>query len=132
MTKSDWLDLTVLERKKYNLLSEVMDLSQQLGEALDRSDDVSVRLLVSMRQDPILRLEEIKAAIGAKRDSMPPEEWERVNDLNGGAQPRDEDETVYLNQVGSVRRILERVLELDQRLNRRMAGDDSFYAQKKP
>ena len=131
MTKSDWLDLTVLERKKYNLLSEVMDLSQQLGEALDRSDDVSVRLLVSMRQDPILRLEEIKAAIGAKRDSMPPEEWERVNDLNGGAQPRDEDETVYLNQVGSVRRILERVLELDQRLNRRMAGDDSFYAQKK-
>ena len=130
MTRSDWLDLTVLERKKYNLLSEVMDLSQQLGEALDRSDDVSVRLLVSMRQDPILRLEEIKAAIGAKRDSMPPEEWERVNDLNGGAQPRDEDETVYLNQVGSVRRILE--LELDQRLNRRMAGDDSFYAQKKP
>ena len=126
MTRSDWLDLTVLERKKYNLLSEVMDLSQQLGEALDRSDDVSVRLLVSMRQDPILRLEEIKAAIGAKRDSMPPEEWERVNDLNGGAQPRDEDETVYLNQVGSVRRILERVLELDQRLNRRMAGDDSF------
>ena len=126
MTRSDWLDLTVLERKKYNLLSEVMDLSQQLGEALDRSDDVSVRLLVSMRQDPILRLEEIKAAIGAKRDSMPPEEWERVNDLNGGAQPRDEDETVYLNQVGSVRRILERVLELDQRLNRRMVGDDSF------
>ena len=131
MTRSDWLDLTVLERKKYNLLSEVMDLSQQLGEALDRSDDVSVRLLVSMRQDPILRLEEIKAAIGSKRDSMPPEEWERVNDLNGGAQPRDEDETVYLNQVGSVRRILERVLELDQRLNRRLAGGDSFYAQDK-
>ena len=132
MTRSDWLDLTVLERKKYNLLSEVMDLSQQLGEAMDRNDDVSVRMLVSMRQDPILRLEEIKAAIGSKRDSMPPEEWERVNDLNGGAQPRDEDETVYLNQVGSVRRILERVLELDQRLNRRMAGNDSFYAQKKP
>ncbi len=131
MTKSDWLDLTVLERRKYNLLSEVMDLSQQLGEALDRNDDVSVRLLVSMRQDPILRLEEIKAAIGSKRDSIPPEEWERVKDLNGGARPRDEDETVYLNQVSSVRRILERVLELDQRLNRRMAGDDSFYAQKK-
>ena len=37
MTRSDWLDLTVLERKKYNLLSEVMDLSQQLGEALVRT-----------------------------------------------------------------------------------------------
>ena len=79
MTKSDWLDLTVLERRKYNLLSEVMDLSQQLGEALDRNDDVSVRLLVSMRQDPILRLEEIKAAIGSKRNSMPPEEIGRAH-----------------------------------------------------
>ena len=131
MTKRDWLDLAVLARKQYNCLSEVLGLSQQLGEALDRSDDVSVRLLVSMRQDPILRLEEIKAAIGSKRDSMPPEEWERVNDLNGGAQPQDQDEKVYLNQVGSVRRILERVLELDRRLNRRLAGENSFYAQEK-
>lgn len=129
MTKSDWLDLTVLERKKYNLLSEVIDLSRQLGEALDRNDDVSVRLLVSMRQDPILQLEETKAAIASKRESMPPEEWARVDALNGGAQPRDENETVYLNQVNSVRRILERTLELDERLNRRMAGSDSFYAQ---
>ena len=34
MTKGDWLDLTVLERRKYNLLVETMDLSQQLGEAV--------------------------------------------------------------------------------------------------
>ena len=40
MTKEDWLDLTVLERRKYNCLSEVMDLSQQMGEALDRNDQV--------------------------------------------------------------------------------------------
>ena len=51
MTKSDWMDLTVLERKKYNCLSEVLGLSQQLGEAMDRNDDVSVRMLVAMRQD---------------------------------------------------------------------------------
>ena len=57
MTKGDWLDLTVLERRKYNLLVETMDLSQQLGEAMDRGDDVSVRLLVAMRQEPILGLE---------------------------------------------------------------------------
>ena len=29
------------------------------------------------------------------------------------------------------RRLLERVLELDERLNRRLAGGNSFYAQKK-
>lgn len=131
MTRSDWLDLTVLERKKYNLLSEVMDLSRQLGEALDRNDDVSVRLLVSMRQEPILKLEEVKRSIDSKRESMPPAEWERVADLNSGSPPQDADETAYCSQLDNVRRILERVLELDQRLNRRMAGENSFYARKK-
>ena len=63
MTKGDWLDLTVLERKKYNQLSEVMDLSQQMAEALDRNDQVSVRMLLFMRQDPILQLEELKRAV---------------------------------------------------------------------
>ena len=41
------------------------------------------------------------------------------------------EETAYQGQAGSVRRLLERVLELDERLNRRLAGGNSFYAQKK-
>ena len=63
MTKGDWLDLAVLERKKYNCLSEVMDLSRQMGEALDRSDDVSVRMLLALREDPLVQLQELKQAI---------------------------------------------------------------------
>lgn len=128
MTKSDWLDLTVLERKKYNLLSEVMDLSQQLGEAMSRNDDVSVRLLLSMRQEPILQLEEIKRAGSLKRESLSPEDQERVAVLSRqGAEPQEENERLYWKQAGSARRLLERVLELDRRLNRRLAGKDSFY-----
>ena len=76
MTKGDWLDLTVLERKKYNFLSETLDLSQQMGEAMDRNDQVSLRMLVAMRQDPILGLEEVKRAIDMKLVSLLPEERE--------------------------------------------------------
>ena len=36
---SNLLDLAVLERKKYNDLNDVLDLTQQLGEALDRNDE---------------------------------------------------------------------------------------------
>ena len=70
MNRGDWMDLTVLERKRYNCLSEVMDLSQQMGEALDRNDSVSVRMLVAMRQEPLLQLEELKQAIEAKETSL--------------------------------------------------------------
>ena len=131
MTKSDWLDLTVLERRKYNLLNEVMDLSRQLGEAMDRNDDVSVRLLLALRQEPILKLEGVQRAVKLKKEALFPEDLERVSALNGSAVPKNEEETTYHSQAGSVRRLLERVLELDERLNRRMGGKDSFYAQKK-
>lgn len=131
MTKSEWLDLTVLERKKYNLLSEVMDVSRQMGEALDRGDDVSVRMLVAMRQEPILGLEEVQMAAAARLESLAPEDRERVGALREGAAPQGEEEETYSTQAGSARRLLERVLELDQRLNRRLAGENSFYAQEK-
>lgn len=131
MTKSDWLDLTVLERKKYNLLSEVMDVSRQMGEALDRGDDVSVRMLVAMRQEPILRLQEVQQAAAARLDSLTPEDRERAKALREGAGPQGAEEETYCTQAGNARRLLERVLELDQKLNRRLAGDSSFYTREK-
>jgi len=131
MTKGDWLDLTVLERKKYNCLSEVWDLSQQMGQAMDRNDDVSVRMLVAMRHDPLVQLQELKQAIDDKTAGLPPEEQERVSALRQGAAPQGEGESVYCTQAGAARRLLERIVELDERLNRRMAGSDSFYARKK-
>ena len=130
MTKSDWLDLTVLERKRYNCLSEVWDLSQQIGQAMDRNDNVSVRMLVAMRQEPLLQLQELKRAVDIKKEDLSPEDRERVSALDQGAAPRGEEETTYRNQAGSARRLLERIVELDERLNRRIGGKDSFYAQK--
>ena len=131
MTKGEWLDLTVLERKKYNLLSEVMDVSRQMGEAMDRNDDVSVRMLVAMRQEPILRLEEIKQSAAARLESLSPEDRERARALREGSAPRGAEEEAYRTQAGGARRLLERVLELDQRLSRRLAGDNSFYTREK-
>lgn len=131
MTKSEWLDLTVLERKKYNLLSEVMDVSRQMGEALDRNDDVSVRMLVAMRQEPILRLEEVRQAVAARLEGLSPEDRERAGALREGAGPQGAEEEAYCAQAGSARRLLERVLELDRRLSRRLAGDNSFYTREK-
>jgi len=131
MTKGDWMDLAVLERKKYNCLSEVWDLSQQIGQAMDRNDNVSVRMLVAMRQEPLLQLQELKQAIELKTESLSPEERERVSELRQGASPQGGEEAAYHSQAGSARRLLERIVELDERLNRRLAGKDSFYARKK-
>ncbi len=88
MTGAEWMDLTVLERKKYNDLSEALDLTGQIGEALDRSDQVSVRMLVAMRQDPIRHLEEINQTALDRRESLAEEDQERVRALLAGAEGR--------------------------------------------
>lgn len=130
MTGSDWMDLTVLERKKYNYLNEVMDLTTQLAENLERNDQVSARIILAMRQDPILHLAEVDQACKLRREDLDPEDQERVAALLKGTEPRGGEERTFLEQAGRTRRLLERVVELDRRVSIRLAGEDSFYKKK--
>lgn len=127
MTRDDWLELTVLERKKYNHLTEVQDLTGQLAESLDRNDQVSVRMLIAMRQDPIRLLAEVDSSEKTRYVALGDEAYARILELRQGAQPQDDGERIYLEQAGKTRRLLEQVVELDRRLSKRMAGEQSFY-----
>lgn len=129
MTESELMDLTVLERKKYNYLNEVMDLSRQMGEALDRGDEVSMQMLLALRGEPIQHLQEVDQTARSRRSSLAPEDQQRLQELQSGAPPRDRGETLFTEQAEKARRLLERVVALDRQLSLRMSGDDSFYSQ---
>ena len=127
MNASDWLDLTVLERKKYNYLNETLDLTQQIGSALDHNDQISLKMLLAMRQEPIMYLEELKQTIQARRQDLPPEDQERVKALLSGASPRTQEETSFVQQASIVGRLLQRVVELDRTVSLRLTGGSSVY-----
>ena len=121
------LDLQVLERKKYNLLNDVMDLSQQLATAMDRNDQVSVRMLVAMRQDPLTQLEEVKHNLSRRLLELSPDDQDLAHRLlqgEAGSSPREQ---AVADQSNVNRRLLERIIELDRRLNHRLTGDKSYY-----
>ena len=130
MNASDWLDLTVLERKKYNYLNETLDLTQQIGSALDHNDQISLKMLLAMRQEPIMYLEELKQTIQARRQDLPPEDQERVQALHSGASPRTQEESTFIQQAATVVRLLQRVMELDRAVNLRLTGSSSVYNKK--
>ncbi len=130
MNASDWLDLTVLERKKYNYLNETLDLTQQIGSALDHNDQISLKMLLAMRQEPIMYLEELKQTIQARRQDLPPEDQERVQALLSGASPRTQEENTFVQQAATVIRLLQRVIELDRAVNLRLTGSSSIYNKK--
>lgn len=127
MTRNEWLELTVLERKKYNCLVELEDATKQLAEALDRNDQVSVRMLVAMRQDPLLKLEEADQGEKHRRASFPEADQARIRTLLQEQAASGDGEDVFLEQAVKTRKLLERVVDLDRRISLRMAGDHSFY-----
>ena len=131
MTKNDWLELTVLERKKYNCLLEVEDITRQLAEALDRNDQVAAQMLVALRQDPLLQLEEVDRGEKQRRAALSEEDRDRVQAVLREKEARYDGESVFLEQADKTRKLLERVVELDRRISLRLAGDHSFYSKKK-
>ena len=127
MSKDDWLELTVLEKKKYNYLVEIQDLTRQLAESLDRNDQVSTRMLVAMRQDPIRQLTEVEHSGKLRLTVLAPEDRETVAALRKGAGHQDDGQRIFQEHAGKTRRLLEQIVELDRRVSLRMAGENSFY-----
>ena len=119
------LDLQVLERKKYNLLNDVMDLSQQLATAMDRNDQVSVRMLVAMRQDPLTQLEEVKHNLSRRLLEFSPDDQDLAHRLlqgEAGSSPREQ---AVADQSNVSPPLPARLTELDRRRNHRLTGDTS-------
>lgn len=127
MTKDDWLELTVLEKKKYNYLVEIEDVTRQLAESLDRNDQVSARMLVAMRQDPIRLLAEVSENARVRQGALPEEDGEALRGLLSGAPPSGDGQRIFQEQAGKTRRLLEQVVNMDRRVSLRMAGEHSFY-----
>ena len=63
MEASILLDAHVQAKRIYNLLNEVMDVSRQMAEAVDRDDQVAIQMLVSMREEPVRKLQRARRAL---------------------------------------------------------------------
>lgn len=127
MDQKAMTDALVQVKRMGSLLNEVQDLSQQMAEAIDRADQVSVEMLIGMRRDPIDKLESAEDVLTDLASSLPPEDGERLLALLGGAPAQAEEEKALAELVGSNRRRLEQILSLDKRLNPKLTRNHSVY-----
>lgn len=121
------LDAQVQTKRIYSLLNEVMDISRQLADALDRNDQVTVQMVISMREEPIKRLRTAQAALAEQKNSLDPESGGRLEALLNGAPAETPEEEALAGQVGTNRRLLAQILDLDRILNRKVAREKSIY-----
>ena len=128
MQQSDLTDILVLEKRLYSKLGEIMDLTGQMSEALDRRDQVTIQLLLAMRQEPIDQMRQADESLKEKQVHLSDDDQARLEEILTGGAVLEGYERMVAEQAGANQRLLERVIDLDRRVNRRLGGDDSCYA----
>lgn len=116
------------EQKMYTALSEVMELTEELANAFQRQDQVAVQMFLGMRQEPIDRLESCKAMLERQCLQLPPGQRQTLRGILQGEIPPPQAQTLG-DLVQKNKRLLDRILEVDRRLNLRIGGEHSFYRQ---
>ena len=121
-------ELLLLERKIYRKLDETYQITQELAEAVSRGDQVSVGMLISSRQTPVLELKEGFASIYLKRCDLSGDDEKQFDRLiSSGGQPQSPTEQEVANQITANRRLWEKIVTLDRRVNERICRDQSIY-----
>ena len=130
MDEKTVMDALVQMKRTGNLLNELWDLTQQLGQSIDRNDQVSTRMIVNMREDPLGKLQNADRAIREQLEALPGEDARVLAGLlNGGppADPAQKSQQMLCEQVAANRRRLKQITELDRILSQRLGRDKSAY-----
>lgn len=121
------------ERKRYTTLTEVMELTKELSDAFQRQDQVSVRLFLSMRQEPINQLREYRAIQRKRCAALHDEESEALWKVLTGQGSGDGSEQLQVLEklAGQNRNLLERIQKADRQISIKLGGKKSYYARQK-
>ena len=122
-------EILVLTRRVGNLFNEIMDITNQLADAIDRRDEVSVGLIIDMRADPIERLSIADRALREHLNEMEKEDSQRIRAILNGEEERAVEplEKLLAEQAAMNIRTHHRLLELDKVLSRKLAQEKSIY-----
>lgn len=132
MDEKTVMDALVQMKRIGNLLNEVEDLTRQLAESIDRNDQVSMSMLIGMRDEPLQKLQAADRAVREQLESLgDPDAAAALSAmLNGGApaEAGDRIQVMLCEQVAANRRRLAHIMEVDRVLNQRLGREKSAYS----
>ena len=120
-------ELRQRKRRQSLLLIETSDLTKEIEEALDRKDEVSLRMLMEMRETPLQGMRELEEGIKAYLLSLPESSSIRGKALLDGGEAAEDAEKPLCEEVARYRRLLGSVIERDREVSTRLGGKKSYY-----
>nr|WP_027872019.1 hypothetical protein [[Eubacterium] cellulosolvens] len=123
-------DIEILVWRRYNIIKEIKKLTDDLGEACDRQDNVSMDLILQMRQDQLELCAgnwETLMLLGEKDAQSAAVMRHLLRSDPETEEPRSDAE----KQIFDIRRkmhvIMEEVKRKDKMINMRTARTESYY-----
>lgn len=113
---AEWIKILVQLKKRYSLLSEIYDLTEQMSQALNRDDEISFSMLLAMRQEPILKMKESDMILKGLRSTLPVDIVNRWSALENNDNPNSQEETLFKQQMEQNQRLVERLVSFDKRI----------------
>lgn len=125
-------EIAKLLQKKYTYMSEICRLTEEIAEELSRDDRVSVQMTLGMRGEEIEKLQDCNRHLNLFVVNAPLEikDW-LLKTLDGkGSKSGDygKEGMLVARLAESIRTSWERTMTIDRHMNKRLAGADSFYA----
>lgn len=127
MTDKTLIEVHILMRKRFNLLTEVFQLTQQMGDSIDRKDQVTMVSFMEERQEALRQLSLIREDVNEYLAQESQKDRIHLKKILAGKVSTNSKEEALKNQVLSSKELLRKIVELDKRLNQRVAGKDSMY-----
>ena len=131
MTEKALMDALVQMKRIGNLLNEFEDLTQQIGQSIDRNDQVSLQMLIAMREEPLAKMQAADQALREQLEALADRDEAAglAVILNGGspAEPGGRTQQMLCEQVAANNRHLKQIVEMDRALSQRLGREKSMY-----
>ena len=127
MEASALMNIHVQLKRIYTALNETYDLTRQLEEAVDRNDQVTVQMLVAMRQEPVEKLRRGQQVLDQLKAALPQEAQGPMEALLKGSGTPAPEEAALANQAAINQRLLKQLVDLDRIVNRKVTREKSIY-----
>lgn len=110
-------------------LNEVMKVTKELNESLDRNDRVSVQMLLKMRAEELEKVDLTLRGLREFKEQLGKETAEDIDALLKGQRVEDQmpEMDKIIDTAKDCRKVLDDIIVIDKRMSRRVAGESSFY-----
>lgn len=127
----EMLDIAINLRKKYNKISELLDITQQMTDCINRNDMVSFKIFINMRTEILLEIEEINENQEKFLSLLEPRKAENAKALmqSDAVVPDNtpsEDLKVYSTFM-DCKSATAKLVAMDKAMSEKICGDKSFY-----